>query len=61
MQVSEIAQTVVRMVLDEGVIPAMAEQAMIAKAEEIDLMKVARQKVSQFLAKQDRQMPHLSI
>jgi uncharacterized protein (DUF302 family) len=38
-----------------------AEEAMIAKAEEIGLKKVAQQKVSQFLAKQDVEMPHLSI
>ncbi|MCB1787086.1 MAG: c-type cytochrome [Chromatiaceae bacterium] len=60
-QITEIAQTVVRMALDDGVTVEQAEAAMLAKAEEIELKKVAQQKVSQFLAKQDVQMPHLSI
>ena len=38
-----------------------AENAMIAKAEEIGLKKVAQQKVSKFLSRQDVKMPHLSI
>lgn len=42
--------------------PTMAaESAMIAKAEEIGLKKVAQQKVSMFLSKQGVKMPHLSI
>lgn len=60
-QITEIAQTVVRMALDEGVTTDQAEAAMIAKAEEIGLKKVAQQKVSQYLARQDVEMPHLSI
>jgi cytochrome c553/uncharacterized protein (DUF302 family) len=60
-QITDIVQTVVRMALDEGVTPEQAEAAMLAKAEEIDLKKVAQQKVSQFLARQDVEMPHLSI
>lgn len=60
-QITDIVQTVVRMALDEGVTPEQAEEAMLAKAEEIGLKKVAQQKVSQFLARQDVEMPHLSI
>ena len=60
-QITEIAQTVVRMAAEQGVTPEQAEEAMLAKAEEIGLMKVGQQKVSQFLARQDVQMPHLSI
>jgi cytochrome c553/uncharacterized protein (DUF302 family) len=60
-QITEIAQTVVRMALQDDVTVEAAEEAMIAKAEEIGLKKVAQQKVSQFLAKQDVEMPHLSI
>ena len=60
-QITDITQTVVRMALDKGVSTEAAENAMIAKAEEIGLKKVAQQKVSTFLAKQTVQMPHLSI
>ena len=60
-QITDIKQTVVRMALDEGVTTDLAEQAMLAKADEIGLRKVAQQKVSQFLARQDVKMPHLSI
>jgi cytochrome c553/uncharacterized protein (DUF302 family) len=60
-QITDITQTVVRMAVDKGVDTAAAEKAMIAKAEEIGLKKVAQQKVSQFLAKQGVEMPHLSI
>ena len=60
-QITEIAQTVVRMALQDDVTIEAAEEAMLAKAEEIGLKKVAQQKVSQFLAKQDVEMPHLSI
>lgn len=60
-QITEIAQTVVRMALEDGVTVDQAEAAMLAKAEEIELKKVGQQKVSQFLAKQDVKMPHLSI
>ncbi|MCB1774440.1 MAG: c-type cytochrome [Gammaproteobacteria bacterium] len=60
-QITDIKQTVVRMALDKDVTTEMAEEAMIAKAEEIGLKKVAQQKVSQFLARQDVEMPHLSI
>jgi cytochrome c553/uncharacterized protein (DUF302 family) len=60
-QITEIAQTVVRMAVEEGVTVDQAEAAMLAKADEIELKKVGQQKVSQFLARQDVQMPHLSI
>ena len=60
-QITDITQTVVRMALDKGVTTEAAEKAMIAKAKEIGLKKVAQQKVSQFLAKKDVKMPHLSI
>ena len=60
-QITDITQTVVRMALDEGVTTEKAEEAMLAKAEEIGLKKVGQQKVSQFLSKQDVKMPHLSI
>ena len=60
-QITDIKQTVVRMALDAGVTTEKAEEAMLAKAEEIGLKKVAQQKVSQFLARQDVTMPHLSI
>lgn len=60
-QITDIVQTVVRMAMDKGVTPEMAEKAMIAKAKEIGLKKVAQQKVSKFLAKQGVEMPHLSI
>ena len=60
-QITDITQTVVRMAVDKDVDPGAAEKAMIAKAKEIGLKKVAQQKVSQFLAKQDVEMPHLSI
>ena len=60
-QITDITQTVVRMALDKGVTTEMAEDAMIAKAKEIGLKKVAQQKVSKFLAKQGVEMPHLSI
>ncbi len=60
-QITDIKQTVVRMALDNGVTTDMAEQAMLAKAEEIGLKKVAQQKVSKFLARKDVKMPHLSI
>lgn len=60
-QITDITQTVVRMAIEKGVDTAAAEKAMIAKAEEIGLKKVAQQKVSQFLEKQGVEMPHLSI
>ena len=60
-QITDITQTVVRMAVDAGVTTAQAEKAMIAKAKEIGLKKVAQQKVSQFLSKQGVEMPHLSI
>jgi cytochrome c553/uncharacterized protein (DUF302 family) len=60
-QITDIKQTVVRMALSKGVTTDMAEEAMLAKAEEIGLKKVAQQKVSKFLARQDVEMPHLSI
>jgi cytochrome c553/uncharacterized protein (DUF302 family) len=60
-QITDITQTVVRMALEKGVTTEAAENAMIAKAEEIGLKKVAQQKVSQFLKKQGVDMPHLSI
>jgi cytochrome c553/uncharacterized protein (DUF302 family) len=60
-QITDIKQTVVRMALADGVTTDMAEEAMLAKAEEIGLKKVAQQKVSKFLARQDVEMPHLSI
>lgn len=60
-QITDITQTVVRMALDKGVTTDQAEEAMLAKAEEIGLKKVAQQKVSQFLARQEVDMPHLSI
>ena len=60
-QITDITQTVVRMALEDGVTIEAAEEAMLAKADEIELKKVAQQKVSQFLAKQDVEMPHLSI
>lgn len=49
------------MALDEGVTADQAKQAMLSKAEEIGLKKVAQQKVSKFLARKDVKMPHLSI
>ena len=60
-QITDITQTVVRMAAEDGVTTASAEKAMIAKAKEIGLKKVAQQKVSQFLEKQGVEMPHLSI
>jgi cytochrome c553/uncharacterized protein (DUF302 family) len=60
-QITDIKQTVVRMAVDKGVDTEGAEKAMIAKAKEIGLKKVAQQKVSQFLEKQGVEMPHLSI
>lgn len=60
-QITDITQTVVRMAVEEGIDTEMAEKAMLEKAEEIGLKKVAQQKVSQFLAKQGVEMPHLSI
>ena len=60
-QITDIKQTVVRMALQDGVTTDMAEEAMIAKADEIGLKKVAQQKVSKFLARKDVKMPHLSI
>ena len=60
-QITDIKQTVVRMALEDGVSTDMAEQAMLSKAEEIGLKKVAQQKVSKFLSRQDVEMPHLSI
>ena len=60
-EITDITQTVVRMALDKGVTTEAAEKAMIAKAKEIGLKKVAQQKVSQFLTKQGVDMPHLSI
>ena len=60
-EITDITQTVVKMPLDKGVTVEAAEEAMIAKAEQIDLKKVAQQKVSSFLAKQGVDMPHLSI
>lgn len=60
-EITDIKQTVVRMPLDAGVTVEQAEEAMLAKAEEIGQKFVARQKVSSFLAKQGVDMPHLSI
>jgi cytochrome c553/uncharacterized protein (DUF302 family) len=60
-QITDITQTVVRMAVEKGVETDAAEAAMIAKAKEIGLKKVAQQKVSQFLAKQGVEMPHLAI
>lgn len=60
-QITDIKQTVVRMALEDGVTIEAAEEAMLAKAGAIDLKKVAQQKVSQYLAKQGVEMPHLSI
>jgi cytochrome c553/uncharacterized protein (DUF302 family) len=60
-QITDIKQTVVRMALDQGVTTEAAEEAMLAKAEEIGLKKVGQQKVSQFLSKQGVDMPHLAI
>ena len=60
-QITDITQTVVRMALDKGVTTEAAETAMLAKAKEIGLKKVAQQKVSQFLAKKGVEMPHLAI
>lgn len=60
-QITDITQTVVRIALDDGVTTDAAEAAMIAKAKEIGLKKVAQQKVSQFLSKKGVKMPHLSI
>jgi len=60
-QITDITQTVVRMALDKGVTTEAAETAMLAKAKEIGLKKVAQQKVSQFLSKKGVKMPHLSI
>jgi len=60
-QITDITQTVVRIALEKGVTSEAAETAMIAKAKEIGLKKVAQQKVSQFLSKQGVEMPHLSI
>ena len=58
-QITDITQTVVRIALDKGVTTEAAESAMIAKAKEIGLKKVAQQKVSQFLSMQGVEMPHL--
>jgi cytochrome c553/uncharacterized protein (DUF302 family) len=60
-QITDIKQTVVQMALEDGVTTDQAEEAMLEKAREIGLKKVAQQKVSQFLARQDVEMPHLSI
>jgi len=60
-QITDITQTVVRMAVDKGVTTEAAENAMIAKAKEIGLKKVAQQKVSRFLSKKGVKMPHLSI
>lgn len=60
-QITDITQTVVRMALGDGVTTDAAESAMIAKAKEIGLKKVAQQKVSKFLSKKGVKMPHLSI
>ena len=60
-QITDITQTVVRMALDKGVTTEAAEAAMLAKAKDIGLKKVAQQKVSQFLAKKGVEMPHLAI
>ncbi|WP_078119128.1 c-type cytochrome [Thiosocius teredinicola] len=60
-QITDITQTVVRMAVDKGVTVEAAESAMLNKAEEIGLKKVAQQKVSKYLSKQGVEMPHLSI
>jgi cytochrome c553/uncharacterized protein (DUF302 family) len=60
-EITDITQTVVKMPFEKGVTAEQAEEAMLAKAEEIGLKKVAQQKVSSFLAKQGVEMPHLSI
>ena len=60
-EITDIKQTVVKMRMDKGVTPEVAEAAMLAKAEEIGLKKVAQQKVSKFLSKKGVKMPHLSI
>lgn len=60
-QITDIVQTVVRMPIEAGVDPDAAEAAMLAKAEEIGMKKVAQQRVSDYLAKQGVDAPHLAI